>query len=480
MNQGFIVPFDCTEVLPSDDIRHKTQALVRTQPLLAPVYHSCEVKIHHFFVPTRLLWDDWEKFITGGRDGLDESVPPTLEVISTTGSLACHLGIPNLATAQEVSALPFRAYNMIYNEYFRDQDLQDPIANSLAGGEDTTTATDLLSACWRKDYFTTARPDTQKGDDVEISLAGSAPVTGIATDRSSFPYAVSTGYETDGDSAVTYTQSERADVQAVHIEEDPDNEGFPNIRAQLSDVSAVSINDLRLATRLQTYKENMLRYGSRYTERLQQAFGVRPQDSRMQRPELLASGKNVIQFSEIMQTAPSVDDTSDESVAALKGHGINVTSSNRYRKRFQEYGFIISVMTIRPKTMYQQGLHKMWSRTTKEMYYQPELDGIGMQIIKNRELKADHANPDGTFGFNNRYDEYRYCFDEVSGEFRNTLDFWHMARKFATDPALNDDFVTCEGVDRIFATDADQFLVRTINKRSIKRKVSAIGNPFVF
>ena len=185
-NQGFITPIGCFEALPNDDLRHKIDVLIRTQPLLAPVFHSAEVKIANFFVPTRLLWDKWEDFITGGPDGTDASVPPYFDLTGKppgVGSLHDFLGVPPDCEDPKTSALPFRAYNMIYNEYFRDQDLIDPVAMSTGSGEDLTTNTDLLRAAWMKDYFTSARPDTQKGDDVEISLTGDAPVLVIVTGK---------------------------------------------------------------------------------------------------------------------------------------------------------------------------------------------------------------------------------------------------------------------------------------------------------
>lgn len=488
MNQGTITPVGVIEVLPGDDMRHKVDVLLRTQPLLAPVFHSAEVKLCTFYVPARLTWDGWEDFITGGPDGTDDSIPPFIDLSGNSpsvGSLFDHMSVPP-DCEQQVSAMPIRAYNLIYNEFFRDQDLIDPVTVSTASDEDTTTNTDLLRASWRKDYFTSARPDTQKGDDVEIALTGDAPVSGIGFSGNVTSNTTINGVKESGQtSEVDYTNAASTSDTATRDNltfkmEGSGTDAYPDIAANLSDVSAVSVNDLRLATALQRYKENMLRHGSRYVERLQSAFGVRNLDARLQRPEYLGGGKNTIQFSEIIQSAPSVDDVSDESVGTLKGHGINVTSTNRYRRKVPEYGYVISVLIIRPKTAYQQGLHKMWSRTTKEEFFQPELQHIGMQAILNKELKSDHADPDGIFGYQQRYDEYRYMFDQVAGEFRNTLDFWHMGRKFSTDPALNQTFVECEGVDRPFATDADEFQVRSFHKLKLKRKVDATGTPYVY
>ena len=225
----------------------------------------------------------------------------------------------------------------------------------------------------------------------------------------------------------------------------------------------------------------MLRYGARYAERLQAAFKVKNVDGRLQRPEYLGGGKNVIQFSEIIQSAPSIDDVSAESVGSLKGHGITVLKENRYRRRVPEYGFIITMMIVRPKTAYQQGIHRMWSRDTKEEYFQPELQHIGMQQVKNKELKADHATPDGIFGYQNRYDEYRHRFDVVSGELADSLDYWHMARQYGTDPALNASFVECEGVDRPFSNSADEFVARVFHRMKARNSaVSSTGKPYVF
>ena len=474
-NQGFLTPIGVTEVLPGDVVKHKIDLMLRTQPLLAPVYHSVDVKIHNFFVPMRLIWDEWEDFITGGPDGNDTSVPPTVNSGGSgfaIGSLADHLGMAVGVVNIDVSALPFRAYNLVYNEFYRDQDIEDtPVANSLAGGADTTSNTDLLVASWEKDYFTTCRPDTQKGDEVEIALTGNAPVVTTGDDI--------TISGTGGTSFTNQTIKTNAagDMQP--------NTGSNNtaiqfgdesgLEADLSNVGAVSINDLRLATALQRYKENMLTYGSRYAERMAAAFGVKNIDARLQRPEYLGGGSNVIQFSEVLDTGSAAG-----NVGTLKGHGINVTSSNRYHRKIPEYGYIISFLTIRPKTAYQQGNPRMYNRETKEEFFQPELEHIGMQAVKNKELYAAAADPDGTFGYQNRYDEYRYRFDEVSGEFRDTLDFWHMGRIFGSEPALNEDFVKCEGVDRPFAVPADEFQVRAIHNMPVRRKLSARAIPLVY
>jgi hypothetical protein len=409
-----------------------------------------------------LCWDNWDDFITGGEDGLNASVPPTIDLGvggADIGSLADYLDIAT-GVQTTVSAIPFRAYALIYNEYFRDQDLQDPVPVSLADGLDTTTNTDLLRACWGKDYFTTCRPDTQKGDQVEIGLAGNAPITANATPLGNEKISI---IDADGEESTLGANTSRVELYA--------KESGEQLFADLSSVSSIDLNDLRLASALQRYKENILRSGARPSERIKAAFGVQPSDQSLHRPEFLGMGKNVIQFSEIIQSAPSSDDTSAESVGTLKGHGMSVVRRGKYRKKIKEYGYIITVMTVRPKTKYQDGIPRHFKRSTKEEYFQPELQQIGMQQVKNHEIYAAHTNPDDPFGYQNRYSEYAHTFDKVSGELRDTLDYWHMGRQFGSEPALNSDFVECEGVDRPFSSAADEFVTRCFHDIKIKNRV---------
>lgn len=475
-NQGHLVPIGVMEALPGDVLRHKVESMMRTQPLNYPVMHKLEAKIHHWFVPYRLIWSDFEKFITGGPDGLDTTTPPYLTIPGggfAVGSLADHLGVtPSVAAGTTISALPFRAYALIWNEFYRDQDLQTKVTVSLGNGSDTTTNVNLLRACWDKDYFTSARPDTQKGDEVTIPLGGTAPVmmrtlTGTdATGRYTTLRRTGGGaYETG--SVPTFGNS----ASEVNIS----NSSIHNLEADMTDAVAPSVNQLRLAIRLQTYKENMLRGGARMVERLEQAFGVRMQDTRIPLPDYLGGGAQIFQFSEVLQTSEGT-----EPVGQLYGHGVTAMGSNAYKKFIPEYGLILSFIVVRPKTAYMNGNHRMWYRTTKEDFFQPELQHIGMQGIYNKELYAAHSAPDAVFGYQDRYDEYRYYFDDVAGEPRSTLDYIHMARKFSTDPALNSTFVECSGVDRPFSTAVDQFQGRFIHRYNMRRVLHSSGKPTTF
>jgi len=484
MDLGELVPCGLTEVLPGDTIQQASSVLVRLAPLVAPVMHPLHVRIHHFYVPNRLIWEDFEDFITGGPDGNDSSVYPTITTPASTGfatgSLADYLGVPPGVADAEVSALPFRAYNFIFNEYFRDQDLVDPVTFSTASGADTTTETDLLVVPWQRDYFTIARPWEQKGPAITLPLGTRAPVRGIGKVNQTWSDTDQDVYETDGSSTVTYDKNQYIDDgvgsdQTFRVEEDPNNAGYPNIWADLSNASAANVNDLREAFALQRYEEARARYGSRYTEYLRY-LGVKSSDARLDRPEYFGGGRQTIQFSEVLATAEGAS----TNVGDLKGHGIGAMRSNRYRRFIEEHGWIVSLISTRPKTIYADGLQRHWNRRTKEDFHQKELEHIGQQEILNKEVRLAHADPDDVFGYGDRYDEYRHQWSSIAGEFRDTLNYWHLARDFDSDPALNSDFIDCVPDDRIFA-DGNSDTVYCMVNHSIqaRRNLSRVANSYI-
>ncbi len=482
-DMGQLLPIGLTEVLPGDSMQQSTSLLVRVSPLLAPVMHPVRIRIHHWYVPHRLVWDDWEKFITGGSDGFDTSVfpiittPPTVGMI--TGSLGDYYGVPVDVADLEVSALPFRGYNLIFNEWYRDQDLVTELVMDTTSGPDTLSNTTLQNCAWEKDYFTTARPWTQKGPEVVIPLQGDAPVKGLGVLNTSWDEVNQTVIETDG-TTPTYPFSKRVgdslgnDYLFVEAD-DTESNTRPKVYADLTNVSAANINELRLAFALQRYEEARARYGSRYTEYLAY-LGVRSSDARLQRPEYLGGGKQTIQFSEVLQTAEGTDPVGD-----LKGHGIGAMRSNRFRRFFEEHGYVHSFVSILPKTIYTQGLPKTWIRRTKEDFWQKELEHVGQQEIQNQELYAKHASIKGVFGYQDRYDEYRRAESRVSGEFRTTsLDHWHMARIFAGEPVLNSSFITSDPTKRINAVQSEDVLWCMANHSiQVRRQLSKKGTSFI-
>lgn len=448
-----IVPVTWFEALPGDTIQQATSALIRCAPLLAPVMHPVRVRFHHWFVPLRLIWEDFEEFITGGPDGTSVPVPPYMDLASVTeSSIWDYFGIPPATYSGGInfSCLPLRAYQTIFNHHYRDQDLVDEVAVSTASGDDSTTSQSIQKCAWEKDYFTTARPWEQKGDEVTIPLGDVAPVMGIGKTNQTFGSSSGSIYETGASGTRVYASYDQAFTPAV--EEDPDNSGYPGIYADLSEADGVSINDLRLALSLQRYQEARAHYGSRYVEYLRY-LGVRSSDARLQVPEYLGGGRQVIQFSEVLQTGEGTDPVGD-----MKGHGISAMRSNRYRRYFEEHGIVMTLMSVVPKSIYANSLNRAFLRTVKEDYYQRELQHIGDQEITNKEVYSEHTDLDEVFGYVARFDEYRHIPSTIAGEFRTTLDHWHLARILTSDPALNSTFVTSTPSQRIFADEVNDNL----------------------
>jgi len=485
-DMGELIPCGMWEVLPGDTVQAATSALLRASPLLAPVMHPVDVRIHHWFVPHRLVWEDWENFITGGPDGLDASVFPTITIGGGTGaaigSLADYLGVPTGVNNIEVSALPFRGYAMIWNEWYRDQDLQTKLTIDKTSGADTTTNTTLQNIAWEKDYFTSARPWEQKGSGITIPLGDEAPVLGLGKYNDNYATASQVVFAADG-TTPTYAPASAidnsSDALRLLVERsattNPGGNYYPNIRADLSEASAITVTALREAMALQRYEEARARFGSRYVEYLRY-LGVRSSDARLQRPEYLGGGRETIQFSEVLQTAEGTD-----PVGALKGHGIAAMRSNRYRRFFEEHGYVFSFISVRPKTIYAQGLPRHFNRRVKEDFWQKELQHIGQQEVLNKEVYAAHATPDGTFGYQDRYDEYRRTESTIAGGFRDNLDFWHFARIFGSTPALNGDFVKCVPTERTFAVPSEDVLwIMTKHSVQARRLVAQTGKSFIY
>lgn len=477
-DMGLLIPVGCYEALPGDTIQQATSMLLRVSPLLSPVMHPVNVRVHHWFVPNRLLWDGWEDFITGGPDGMNAGVYPHFVANGTNeaeGGLADYLGIPPGTTAGvPYSALPNRAYNLIYNEFYRDQDLQPEAPVSLAEGADTTTGRALLNAAWEKDYFTSARPWTQKGPEVTIPLGLTAPVIGdgplfLRPEFSATARNIKFQTTDTNDGVVReYTNATGIAADKLVYES--------GLLADLSTASAANINDIRKAFALQRYEEARARYGSRYTEYLRY-LGVRSSDARLQRPEYLGGGKQTIQFSEVLRTGSE----STAPIGELYGHGIAAMRSNRYRRFFEEHGIVISLLSVRPKTMYTQGINRMYHRLTKEDYFQKELQHIGQQEVLQREVYAVGGTTLSVFGYQDRYDEYRRMESSVAGDFRSDLDFWHYARIFAAPPVLNGSFVACDPTKRVNAVQDEQVLwVMANHSIQARRMVAASGSSHIF
>lgn len=471
---GSLVPVMIRHTLPGDRFKGGTHAFIRIAPLLAPIMHTVKVRLHHWFVPYRLLWDDWEKFITGGADGLDASVMPTIEVAESPGesSLQDYMGFDPSLTEGQYNAFVFRAYSLIWNEFYRDKDLQPAVTVSTAAGLDTTTNLDLLNCAWEKDYFTVARPWEQRGPAMTIPMAESAPIVRVPNAPGWEIYNAGANTQPGGTPNLV---NENGDF---HVSGVGDASLDPNggLQANLSDVAG-TIEELRYAAALQRFEENRARWGGSYPEYLL-SLGVRYSDARLQRPQYMGGGSGPLQISEVLQVAPDSEagDSEDEGVGNIKGHGIGSIRSNRFKRYFEEHGVVLTLMSVRPRAVYASGMDREFLKRTKEEYWQKELQHLGQQAMTNREVQASHATPNGIFGYTDRYDEYRHAYNTVHGEFRSTLNFWHMARFFTADPALNAAFVKCDPTTRIYAaTWEDQLWCMIHNKLHTRRPV--VPNP---
>lgn len=479
---GFLIPISWFEALPGDTIQQASSALIRCAPMLAPVMHPVHARIHHFFVPNRLIWANWESFITGGPDGMDATVHPYVTHAGAgVSSLYDYMGWPTSGVIGSIqgSALPFRAYNLIWNEFYRDQDLQTPLSISTGDGSDTTTTVSLQSCAWEKDYFTSARPWEQKGPAVTLPLGTTAPVVSNSQNPN-----VSGGTLTNvGLNALTSSAVQTASAPGATTAFHWGNQ--TGMQTDLSSATSVDVNTVREAFALQRFEEARARYGSRYTEYLRY-LGVRSSDARLQRPEYLGGGRQTIQFSEVLQTAPATGGSTP--LANLAGHGIGAMRSNRYRRFFEEHGIVMSLLSVRPRTMYSQGMRRSFFRGQsyhgftggKEDYWQRELQHIGQQVING--LEVDSSCGDSAFGYQDRYDEYRRLESSVAGEFRNsTLDYWHLAREFSSAPALNSTFVSCAPSTRIFAdlTDDNMYIMANHSIQA-RRLLTQTGTSMTF
>lgn len=433
-NMGELVPVACVPVLPGDTIQQHTSALVRMSPLNTPVMHPVQVRIHHFFAPNRILWPEWEEFITGGEDGMSTAEIPTITTTAEKNTILHRLGIPPIAGV-DVSALPVYAFNKVYNEYYRDQHLVQP------RDEDNIT---VPKCAWEKDYFTTARPWTQLGPEVSLPLGESAPIfVGAQTQPLGVEY---------GAGGPLASLATNGGAGSDRVFADSNTAGNNAMYADLSQAQAPSVNDFRAAFSLQRYQEARARYGSRFTEYLRY-LGISPSDARLQRPEFLGGGSARLNFSEVLQTSPAPDRSEPEGrdefgVGDMYGHGIAGARTNKYRKFFEEHGFIVSIMSVRPKSIYLNGIPREWLKRTKEDYFQKELVNLGQQEVYQAELYAE--NERDIFGFQDRYHEYRSHPSQVLGDMRDLLNSWHLGRDLQANVTLNEDFITCDPSRRIF------------------------------
>jgi len=451
MNMGDLIPILNQEVLPGDKFRVNSEIFMRLSPMIAPMMHRVNVYTHFFFVPNRIVWENWEDFITGGEDGNSAPVHPYFTMADgnkgywAKGSLPDYMGIPAqdtitpMTSEQNISALPFRAMAEIYNEYYRDQNVTDPLdyhkGDGVHPGADYTTLLTIRKRAWEKDYYTSCLPWAQRGGEVGIPVEFNYKDAATANPDTEGTVHI----DGDGETSVNTTK-----IALENLEEDG---------------VTVNINDLRKSARLQEWLELAARGGSRYREQLKTFFGVNGGDARLQRPIYLGGGRNPIVVSEVLSTVSDSNAQDFPPQGNMSGHGISVGRTNSFSHSFKEHGHIIGIMSVLPRTTYQQGLNRQWSRFDKFDYYFPQFAQIGEQEVKNKELYLDpyaDLNED-TFGYQSRYAEYKYKESTVHGDFRDNLNYWHMGRIFDAQPNLNTSFIESDPTQRVFAvTDPDE------------------------
>lgn len=533
-NIGELIPVMHKECIPGDYFTVGNEMAIRLQPMMAPVFHELNAYIHYFFVPHRLLWDKWEDFITRGKDGNFSATIPVYfgsqsdpvgsgnKYAKATGtqpkSLWDYLGYPLLdqSTINGVDIfnnplLPRgfrqRAYNLIWYEYYRDQNLtlewipgrdttadyrlmnnffdnpdNNPNWRTMRTAVDVPIGSFIRTRCWEKDYFTSALPRQQRGNPVALPVRGTSKaeffgnmIGGVIGPVNPYPPAYLNNGSPPSNFGLFYDNPTSIDIQNVN---NNFRERLNSNSVNLSNAVSFDISELRLAFQIQRWMERNMRAGVRLKEFLLSHYGVSPRDDRLQRPEYLGGTKQPIIISEVLQTS-STNTTSPQG--HMTGHGISVSGKRAFKYHVKEHGTIMGILSIVPRTAYYQGIERTEIPTNVYDYFFPEFQNLSEQEVKTGEVYLSQQtlnNPDLIFGFQGRYNEHRYSTSKITGEFRNNLNYWHFGRRFSSIPVLNNHFVEIENNSTPFLVkNYNQCLVQVFNQIRAVRPMVRNATP---
>lgn len=487
-NPGALIPLLVDEILPGDHMTYDVTAFIRTATILFPMFDSQRIDTHFFFVPNRLVWDNWARFM-GEQDNPGDSIAFTIPQVNTgsggdpVGSIWDHFGLPVLGQVHAgsygyVNALPFRCYNLIYNTWFRDENLSGSLPVAKDNGPDNSLNYGLAVRNKSHDYFTSLLPWPQKFTAPTVAVGGLAPIQGLgvsaATNLAGGPFSA---FTTQGTASFANVNDYNTTFQYIRTTAG----GLPSIYADLSAATGVQINVLRQAWMVQQLLERDARGGTRYTELIRSHFGVINPDYRLQRPEYIGGGSTPLSVTPVAQTAPA-------GSGALGALGAAGTAAGSHHASYAatEHGYIIGLISVKSDLSYQQGLHRMWTRQTRYDFYWPSLAGLGEQAVMRSEIWQDFYTADTVFGYQERWQEYRTKYSDVTGIMRSTaagtLDAWHLAQKFTTPPVLGTAFLGDQPpMQRVLAggalTDGQQYLANILYRRTAVRPIPTYGTP---
>lgn len=487
---GYLVPVFCDEVLPGDTFNLNATFFARLATPLHPIMDNMRLTSFFFFVPFRLLWDNWQRFMgeqDNPGDSTDYLVPQMLAPVGgyAANTIYDYFALPTLVAGYAHWSFPLRAYNLIYNEWFRDQNLQNSVTVLKGDTNDPTATYTLLRRGKRHDYFTSCLPWPQKGPGVDIPLGTTAPIVGIGGVGGTASAAGATLYQTEGTMAAG-TPVQQTSATGMFIRTETTGTvgaaNRPQIFADLTNATAATINQLRQAFQIQKLYERDARGGTRYTEIIRAHFNVVSPDARLQRPEYLGGGQTAINLYSVPQTSST--DAEPTPQGNLAAYGTVSGGAHGFTHSFTEHGIIIGMVSVQADLNYQQGLERFWSRRTRFDFYWPALSHIGEQAVLNKEIFTQGTSADDlVFGYQERYAEYRYKPSTITGEFRSnfaqSLDTWHLAQDFSALPALNAAFIVDDPpIDRVIAvTSEPHFIMDSFFRLRTARPMPVYGVP---